>query len=103
ASDLSSNTSFGVTTRADGVVMVVWHVCEAVAGTCDVLGSVVRADGTAASEPFNLATTTQGDQFAPSVVAIPNAFVAAWDDASAADPDHSGVAVRARILYPPTP
>ena len=100
-SDFLSDKAFGVATRSDGALMVVWHQCEAGGGSCDVFGRVLRPSGVPVGDPFALATTTQNDQINPSVVAIgADAFVASWNDASAQVPDPAGTAVRARVIYP---
>jgi hypothetical protein len=100
-SDFASDKAFSVATRSDGTVMIVWHQCTNGTGTCDVFGRLVSASGATVGEAFPLATTTQNDQVNPSVVALPTTFVAAWNDSSMSDPDHSGTAVRARVIYAP--
>jgi hypothetical protein len=100
-SDFASSHAIGVTTRADGAMLVAWHACPQGAGSCDVFGRVVRPTGVPVGDVFPLATSTGGDQVRPSVASLPDAFVAAWDDSSGLEPDRSGQAVRARILYPP--
>jgi hypothetical protein len=100
ASDFTSDKSFGVATRDDGALLVVWHQCDTGAGSCDVLGRLVRPTGVPVGDPFGLATTTMNDQTDPSVLALSDSFVAGWTDLSDTDPDKSGAAVRARILYP---
>jgi hypothetical protein len=81
--------------------MVVWHQCDTGPGSCDVYGRVVRPTGVPVGDPIPLATASSGDQVNPSVGGRPTSFVAAWNDSSGVEPDHSGTAVRARILYPP--
>ena len=61
-------------------------------------GAVVDATGTIVDPPFEIPTTTDGDQDSPSVTALGSAFAVAWDDASSATPH---AAVRARVIYPP--
>ncbi len=102
----SGYQGFGVTTRADGAILIVWHQCaDGSAGACDglhdVYGRIVRSTGLPVGDPFPIATTTAADQLAPSVVAITDAFAAAWTDSSQTAPDISGTSVRARVLYPP--
>jgi hypothetical protein len=93
--------SFGVATRADGALMIVWHECaNGAAGTCDVLGRIVRPTGVPVGDAFMVPTTTTGDQVNPSVVALQDGFVAAWDDSSHAPPVTDAMAVRARIVKP---
>ncbi len=100
--DFASKDSFGVAARPDGTLLVVWHACGDFGdgNGCGVFGRVLRADGTAGGAPFDVATTTTNNQRSPSAVALPEGFVVAWKDESTAEPDHSGSAVRARIIYP---
>jgi len=65
-----------------------------------VYGRVLRSDGTPAGEPFVIPTTTNRNQRNPSVTAIADAFAVTWTDESMAEPDTSGQAVRARVIYP---
>jgi len=51
-------------------------------------------------EPFLIPTSTVGNQVNPSVVGLLDGFATAWNDASKTDPDVSGTAVRARVIYP---
>jgi hypothetical protein len=100
-SDFASDKAFGIAQRSDGALMVVWHQCDTGPGSCDVLGRILRSTGVPVGSEFPLATTTNSDQINPSVVALDGtSFVAAWNDSSGVDPDPSGSAVRARILYP---
>ena len=96
---------FGISTRADGVTLVVWAQCDdGSAGACDgrldVYGRTVDATGMPTGDPFMIPTTTVGSQTDPSVVALSNAFAVAWTDDSKAAPDTDGTAVRARVIYP---
>lgn len=101
-SDFASDKSFGVTTRADGALLVVWHVCGNADGTqCTVYGRVVRPSGVPVGDPFVVPTTLVGDQTNPSATALPDAFVVGWHDTSNQAPDMQGGAVRARVIYPP--
>ncbi len=101
-SDINSVESFGVATRSDGAILVVWHAC----GTngdgqgCGVFGRIVRPTGVPVGDQFVLATTLAGDQTAPAAVGIGSAFAVAWNDASDQLPDTSGLAVRARVIQP---
>lgn len=99
-SDFSSNKGFSIAERPDGALMVVWHVCESGPGLCDVFGRILRPTGAPVGDPFLIPTSSASDQINPSVVALQDSFVAAWNDASGEAPDKSGTAVRARILYP---
>ncbi len=88
-------------TNTGGTTMVVWHVCDDSGSTCDVFGRLLAADGSMLTDAFIVPTTTDGNQTAPSVVALPDAFAVAWNDESHKAPDQQGTAVRARIVYPP--
>lgn len=96
---------FGIATRGDGATMIVWHQCDDGSSTgclnrLDVYGRVVRSDGTPAGSSFMVPTTTNRNQRNPSVTAINNAFAVTWIDESMTEPDTSGHAVRARVVYP---
>jgi hypothetical protein len=98
---ISGEQSFGAATNTGGTTMIVWHVCDDSGTTCDVFGRLLAADGSPLGDAFMVPTTTEGDQTAPSVVALPDAFAVAWNDTSHKPPDEQGTAVRARIVYPP--
>ena len=101
--DFASREAFGVASRAsDGALLVVWHSCEdnGDASGCGVFGRVVRSNGVPVGPEFELATTTELDQTAPSATALPGAFAATWRDTSRTAPDGLGSAARARIIYP---
>lgn len=98
---ISGVQSFGAATSTGGTTMVVWHVCDDQGTTCDVFGRLLAADGSMLGDAFMVPTTTDGDQTAPSVVALPDAFAVSWNDTSHHPPDEQGSAVRARIVYPP--
>jgi hypothetical protein len=96
---------FGMSTRADGVTLIVWAQCDdgssgACDGRLDVYGRKIDATGMAVGDPFMIPTTTVGSQTDPSVVALSNAFAVAWTDDSKVAPDTDGTAVRARVIYP---
>lgn len=95
--------SFGIATRGDGTVFVVWASCEAFSdgSRCGTFGRFHRDTGEPIADSFTVPTSITGDQVRPSVVALPDAFVATWTDLSASAPDTSGVAARARIVYSP--
>lgn len=100
-SDFASDKAFGIAQRGDGALMVVWHVCPTGPGSCDVFGRILRPTGVPVGEEFMIPTATNSDQVNPSVIALDNtSFVAAWNDSSDQEPDPSGSAVRARIVYP---
>jgi hypothetical protein len=93
---------FGIATRDDGATLIAWEQCDdGSAGPCaghmDVYGAVVDATGAIVDPPFEIPTTTDGDQDSPAVAALGSAFAVAWDDASSATPH---AAVRARVIYP---
>jgi hypothetical protein len=101
--DFASDKAFGLAHGTDDSIMIVWHACETGAGSCEVYGRILDTNGTPTSDAFVVPTSTGSDQVNPSVAALPDgAFVAAWNDSSGLDPDRSGSAVRARIIYPPT-
>jgi hypothetical protein len=95
--------SFGLASRRDGTLLVAWHTCDPFGDTsgCGVFGRVMRDTGEPVTDVFVIPTTTDGDQIAPSVVGLRDAFVVMWRDASARLPDASGSSVRARLIYPP--
>jgi hypothetical protein len=107
-SDERSNGSFGVTAHADGSIFVAWSSClnNGDDSGCGVFGRLMSPAGATIGGELSLATTTQGDQTGPSVVALPGtplAFATAWTDRSQLAPDTAGAAVRARIIYPSAP
>ncbi|MBA3395576.1 MAG: hypothetical protein H0T89_23205 [Deltaproteobacteria bacterium] len=102
--DFPSNQAFGVAAKPDGTLLVVWHACDerGDGNLCGVFGKLINPAGVPVGTDFSLATTTSGNQLGPSAAALPgDAFVAAWTDTSQLDPDRSGSAVRARVIYPP--
>jgi hypothetical protein len=103
ASDAGGHESFGIAVRPDDTVMVAWHTCKSLDDPrmCDVSGRILRPTGEPVTDVFAIPTTTMGDQVLPSVVGLPDGFVAIWSDASAQPPDIVGTSVRARIVYPP--
>lgn len=103
ATDVDNRESFGIASRPDGTVLVAWHTCDPIGddSRCGVFGRFLRDTGEPLGDAFVIPTTTDGDQKRPSVVALPDGFVAMWSDGSARPPDTVGLSVRARILYPP--
>ena len=99
-SDFASDKSFGIAHRVDDAIFVIWHACPSGVGSCDVFGRLLRPTGAPVGEELPLATSTGGDQINPSVIAIGETFVGAWNDGSGLAPDRDGTAVRARVLYP---
>ena len=101
-SDFDSHEAFGVATRADGVMMIVWHACltNGDGSGCGVFGRAYRSDGSPVGEEFVVPTTTTGDQTNPSVVGLDDSFAVIWKDDSGQAPDVAGAAVRGRIIYP---
>lgn len=104
SSTFDSAQAFSVTTRDDGLMLVVWHTCTAIADDsgCGVFGRFVGADGNPIGDEFSVPTTTQMDQTDPSVIALPGAFAAMWKDESLQAPDVAGSAVRGRVIYSTT-
>jgi hypothetical protein len=86
--------------RPDHALLVVWHVCESGPGLCDVFGRILRPTGAPVGDPFIVPTSTASEQINPSVIALQDSFVAAWNDSSGEAPDRSGTAVRARVITP---
>jgi len=103
--EFASKQGFGIATRADGVVMVVWHACgdNGDGDDCGVFGRAINPDGSFVGPAFVVPTTTKAAQTSPSVAALGDAFVVVWRDLSGDEPDHAGAAVRARIVYPSAP
>ena len=101
--DFETVNSFGLAPRADGALLVVWHECNGGGdgNGCGVFGRVLRPSGVPVGDKIVIPTTTLNDQTTPSAVALPGAWAVSWTDKSAAEPDHSGLAVRARIFAPP--
>jgi hypothetical protein len=101
--DFASDKAFGLAHGTNDSLMVTWHACETGAGSCEVYGRIIDKDGMPLGDAFVVPTSTGSDQVNPSVAALPDgAFVVAWNDSSGLDPDRSGSAVRARIIYSPT-
>jgi hypothetical protein len=97
---------FSIATRGDGATLIAWHQCDdggpgPCPGHMDVYGRLVDANGAPDGNPFEIPTTTAGDQDSPSVAALGSAFAVAWNDGSLAPPDTQAKAVRARVIYPP--
>jgi hypothetical protein len=95
-----NDEAFGIASRPDGTIMVVWHVCDA-NDACTVSGRILGATGSGVTPVFAIPTTTGGSQKRPAVIGLPDAFVVVWSDTSGKPPDMFGQAVRARIVYPP--
>jgi hypothetical protein len=92
---------FGLASRSDGTVMVVWNVCDSSGSGCTLAGRILRATGEPLTDAVAIATTTGNSQKVPSVIGLPDAFAVVWADSSTKPPDTAGQAVRARIVYPP--
>jgi hypothetical protein len=101
-SDFGSSEAFGVATRGDGVLMIVWHSCltNGDGSGCGVWGRAFRTDGTPLGPEIVIPTTTTGDQTNPSVAALEDSFAVVWKDDSGTMPDIAGSAIRGRIIYP---
>jgi hypothetical protein len=101
-SDFGTAQAFGVAERSDGVLFVTWHACgeDGDGQGCAVYGRAIDPSGMPLTDEMLIPTTTTGDQTGPSVAALgADAFVVAWRDASAQQPDPSLAAARARIVY----
>jgi hypothetical protein len=98
ASDFASDKAFGLASREDGMLMVVWHTCPTGASSCDVLGRYLSPAHELHGEAFMVPIDSEADQTNPSVAAVGEAFITAWTDASASGPDTGGTSVKARIL-----
>ncbi len=100
--------SFGVfSTGEKDPLMVTWRACPDQTGfDCgEILARLIRPNGQPMGEAFTVNTTTNGLQDTPSVTRLgPSGdspiYAFAWNDNSHAEPDTSGSAVRARIVYP---
>ncbi len=92
---------FGLASRSDGTVMVVWNVCDSSGSGCTLSGRILQATGEPLTDPLTIATSPGGNQKLPSVIGLPDAFAVVWSDSSMKPPDTAGQAVRARIIYPP--
>jgi hypothetical protein len=97
---------FSIATRSDGATLIAWQQCDdgspgPCTGHMDVYGALVRDTGALVGTPFEIPTTTTGDQDSPAVAALDGAFAVAWNDSSKTAPDTTSLAVRARVIYPP--
>jgi hypothetical protein len=101
--DFDNREAFSIAGRPDGTLLVAWHTCGTLGDDhmCGVFGRIVRDTGDPVTDVFVIPTTTEGDQKLPSVVGLPDAFVAMWTDGSAKPPDIAGSSVRARLVYLP--
>ena len=101
-SDFQSSEAFGVASRADGTLLVVWHSCLANGdgSGCGVYGRAFRENGTPVGDEFVVPTTTSGDQTNPSAAALDEGFAVVWKDDSGQQPDVAGSSIRGRIIYP---
>jgi hypothetical protein len=102
---------FSVASHPLGPILVTWHGCGTERGDgegCGVFGRLIATNGTPLGEAFLVPTTTALDQTDASAIPLLGEdgaplFVVSWNDASTSPPDMGGLAVRARILYPPVP
>lgn len=100
--------SFGVFSTGDmDPLMVTWRGCpDQTDFDCgEIFGRLVRPNGQPMGEAFVVNTTTIGQQDTPSVTRLgPSGdapiYAFAWNDNSHVEPDTSGSAVRARVVYP---
>lgn len=99
----ASAESVAIASRPDGTIMIVWDTCGDLGdgSKCGVFGRILHDTGAPVTDAFVVPTTTDGDQLRPSVVGLPDGFVAMWADGSSKPPDVSGQSVRARIIYLP--
>jgi Ca2+-binding RTX toxin-like protein len=82
-----------ITALADGRFVVTWSSDEGAATGNDIRARIYGADGTAAGNDFVINTTTDGEQYRPSIVALADGrFVVAWLSNETATAD-----IRARV------
>jgi hypothetical protein len=99
---------FSIASNPLGPILVVWHGCG-IRGDgegCGVFGRIISSSGIPTGEAFLIPTTTILDQYNPSATAMvaddgQPLFAVSWNDYSTVMPDIEGIAVRARIVYPP--
>ncbi len=92
-----------VAVLADGTIGVTWHSCTdgGDGAGCGVKLQTLRSSGLPIGDPIIVNTTTGNDQVDPAITAVgADAFAVTWTDDSAAAPDTSGSAIRARLIYP---
>jgi Ca2+-binding RTX toxin-like protein len=91
-----------ITALADGRFVVAWTDSSQAGGDSSsvaVRAQVFNADGTKAGAEFRVNTTTNKDQYEPTITALSDGrFVVAWTDSSQAGGDTSSVAVRAQVF-----
>jgi Ca2+-binding RTX toxin-like protein len=81
----------------DGHVMISWSSTDNGTSGVDVWGRVFNADGSPVSDDFQVATTTEGRQYSPSVTALPDdRFLVSWYSYDGGD--GSGSCIRARLF-----
>lgn len=99
-SDSDSIESFGVASRPDGHILVVWAACLSGDGDgCGVFGQLMSPTGQQVNTRFSLATTTAKNQLSPSAAALSDgSFAATWVESADTFPSEGDV--RARIVYP---
>ncbi len=104
----NGDESFGVTARADGALLVTWHVCQNSDSTdCEVSGRLMRPTGSPVGDVFVIPNPALasgapiGDHTRPSAAGLGDSFAVAWNDTSHQPPDGVGLAVHGRIIYPP--
>jgi hypothetical protein len=106
ALSLATANEFGapaLARRADGAIAAAWHDCEdrGDGDGCGVFVQIMLPSGLRVGDPIVVASTTAGDQTAPAIAALDDAFVVVWTDQSETAPDTSEGAVRGRVIYPP--
>jgi Ca2+-binding RTX toxin-like protein len=91
-----------ITALADGRFVVAWTDNSQAGGDASsvaVRAQVFNANGTKAGAEFRVNTTTNKDQYEPTITALADGgFVVAWTDNSQAGGDTSSLAVRAQVL-----
>ncbi|HTM20425.1 MAG TPA: hypothetical protein VL172_07960, partial [Kofleriaceae bacterium] len=87
----------------DGTIGVAWHDCGdgSDGAGCAIRFQALRPSGLPIGDPIVANTTTAGDQTDPALTAVgDDVFALTWTDESAAAPDTSDAAIRARLIYP---
>ncbi|WP_284164501.1 calcium-binding protein [Frigidibacter sp. SD6-1] len=96
----SDQAESSVTALSGGRFLVVWTDNSQTAGDTDsgaIRGQVFNSDGSPSGAELLINTTTLGNQFNPSVVALGGGFVVTWTDGSGTGTDTSGSSIRGRV------
>ncbi|SFE41999.1 Ca2+-binding protein, RTX toxin-related [Sulfitobacter brevis] len=87
---------------SDGRFVIAWHDDSQLDGetySFSIRAQVFNADGNKSGSELLVNTTTNSDQFCPTVTALENGrFVVAWHDFSQTGGDSSGTSIRAQIF-----